>query len=139
MKVEPYLFYGGRCAEALSFYQSAIGAEILVSMRFSESPDQPSSPECAMPGEWQDKIMHAQIRIGESTLMASDGMPGQPPGFGGFSLAIDAPDEATARKWFDALGAGGEVEMPMEKTFFAQLFGAVRDRFGVSWMIGVFA
>lgn len=135
MKVEPYLFFGGRCEEAIEFYQSAAGATDAMLMRFRESPDRPPFP---LPAEWGEKIMHASLRIGDTIVMASDGMPGEAAAFKGFALSITAPDEASARRIFDALATGGQVRMPMGKTFFSQCFGMAADRFGVGWMVGVF-
>lgn len=135
MRVEPYLFFGGRCEEAIEFYKSALGATDATLLRFSETPDK---PPFALPPEWDRKIMHASMKIGETTVMASDGMPGEAPAFHGFSLSITAPDEAAGRRLFDALAAGGQVRMPMGKTFFSPCFGMLADRFGVGWMIGVF-
>jgi len=133
MKVEPYLFFNGRCEEALQFYRRALGAEVQMLMRMKESPE-PHPPGMSPPG-WEDKVMHGSVRIGDTQLMVSDGMPGTTPEFKGFSLSIEAPDEAKAREWFSALGQGGQVQMPLAKTFFARLFGMVADPFGVSWMI----
>lgn len=134
MKVEPYLFFNGRCEESLEFYRRALGAEIIALMRMKDRPEPPPAGMNAPPG-WQDKVMHANLKVGETVLMASDGMPGTKPEFKGFSLSIDAPDEARARQWFAALSEGGQVQMPLAKTFFARLFGMVADRFGVSWMV----
>ena len=130
MQVQPYLIFQGRCAEALEFYRKSLGAEVEMMMRFGESPEK-------MPGAQPpaDKVMHACVRIGETTILASDGECVGKPDFGGFSLALSAQDEADAKRKFAALADGGQVRMPLSETFFARSFGMVADRFGVSWMI----
>lgn len=134
MQLEPYLFFEGRCEEALEFYRKALGAEVTFLMRYKESPD----PGMCPPGG-EDKVMHANLRLGDTTLMASDGLCQGHPVFQGFSLSLSLPDEAAARRLFAALSEGGQVQMPLEKTFWSRLFGMVADRFGVSWMINVIA
>jgi PhnB protein len=143
MQVQPYLFFDGRCEEALEFYRSALGAEITALMRFKEGPPQGGSgEECQggpAPAVDPEKVMHANFRLGETQIMASDGMAQGKPSFQGFSLSISAPDEAEAERLFAALGDGGQVQMPMARTFFSPKFGMVADRFGVSWMVIVAA
>ncbi len=133
MKVESYLFFDGRCEEALEFYRVALGAEVTMLMRYKDSPEPPPPGMCP-PGS-EDKVMHSSFRIGETTVMASDGRGEGKPSFQGFSLSVEVPDEAKARQVFEALGAGGQVQMPLGKTFFSPSFGMVADRFGVSWMV----
>jgi PhnB protein len=134
MSVTPYLFFDGRCEEALEFYKKALGAEVEMMMRFKESPE-PPPPGTAAPGN-EDKIMHACVRIAGASVMASDGCANQgKPKFEGFSLSVTANDEADAKRKFSALAEGGEVRMPLGKTFFAKSFGVVQDRFGVGWMV----
>ena len=131
MQVQPYLFFDGRCEEALTFYSQALGAQVTALMRYRESPE-PPPPGNALAG---DKIMHANLQIGETQIMASDG---QRPGeglFKGFSLSITAATDAQARRLFDALADGGHIQMPFGPTFFAAAFGMVADRFGVGWMV----
>jgi len=135
MQVQPYLFFEGRCEEAIDFYRGALGAEVTMLMRFKDSPE-PSSPEMCPPGS-EDKVLHASFRIGETEVMASDGMCSGQPSFQGVSLSLTVPDEATAERFFAALGDGGQVQMPLAQTFFSPRFGMVADRFGVSWMITV--
>ena len=130
MQVQPYLFFEGRCEEAVAFYRSALGAEVTMLMRFKESPD----PGMVAPGTG-DKVMHASFRIGETTVLASDGRCQGPASFQGFALSLTVPNEAEAERLFGALGDGGQVQMPMTKTFFSPRFGMVADRFGVSWMV----
>jgi PhnB protein len=130
MNVQPYLFFDGRCEEALDFYKKALGAKVDMMMRFKESPD----PNTCAPGS-ENKIMHAAFKIGDTQVMASDGRCEGKPSFQGFSLTIEAKDEAEADKLFAALGDGGQVQMPMTKTFFSPRFGMVADRFGVGWMV----
>ena len=135
MKVQPYLFFEGRTEEALEFYRKALGAAVTMVMRFRESPD-PPPPGMVPPGA-EDRIMHAAFKVGNSLLMASDGTCSGQAKFGGVSLSISVPDEATADRFFAALAQGGQVQMPLGKTFFAPRFGIVADRFGVSWMLVV--
>ena len=137
MQVQPYLFFDGRCAEAVEFYKRVLGAEVTMLMRFKDSPE-PPQPGMVPPGA-ADKVMHASLRIGDATLLVSDGRCQGRPSFQGFALSLTAPDEAAAERLFAALGEGGEVRMPLAKTFFAARFGMVADRFGVSWMILVAA
>ena len=133
MQVQPYLFFDGRCEEALEFYRAALGAEVTTLMRFKDSPE-PLPPGICPPGS-EEKVLHANFRIGETTLMASDGRVTGQPVFKGFSLSLSAPTDAEAQRLFSALGDGGQVQMPLAKTFYASSFGIVADRFGVSWMI----
>jgi len=133
MQVQPYLFFDGRCEEALDFYKSTLGIKVEMLMRFRENPDAPKPGACP-PGA-EDKVMHAAFRVGDSLVMASDGMAQGKPDFKGFALSIDAVNEAEADRWFAALGKGGKVLMPQAKTFFSPRFGMVADRFGVSWMV----
>jgi PhnB protein len=133
MEVQAYLFFDGRCEEAIEFYRRTLGAEVTVLMRFKDSPD----PEhCAAPGS-EDKVMHANLRIGETQLMASDGRCTGQPSFQGFALSISPADVAEAERLFNALADGGQVQMPLAETFWSPRFGMVADRFGVSWMINV--
>jgi PhnB protein len=133
MKVEPYLFFNGRCEEAIQFYQKALGAKVEMLMRFKDSPE-PQQPGMIPPGS-ENKVMHASVRIGDSLIMASDGQCAGQAKFQGVSLSLSAPSEAEADRIFAALAEGGQVQMPMTKTFFFPRFGMVADRFGVSWMI----
>jgi PhnB protein len=133
MPVTPYLFFDGRCEEAIEFYKEALGAEVEMMMRFKESPEPP--PPGAVPPGSDDKIMHACMRITGAPVMASDGSCAGTSNFQGFSLSLDARDEAEADRMFGALSDGGHVQMPMGKTFFAKRFGMVADKFGIGWMI----
>jgi PhnB protein len=130
----PYLFFDGRCEEAIAFYKKALGAEVEMMMRFKEAPEQP--PPGMIPPGSENKVMHACLRINGSSVMASDGCAQEgKPKFQGFSLSVNAKDEAEADRMFAALADGGKVEMPLGKTFFAKRFGSVSDRFGVGWMV----
>jgi PhnB protein len=133
MQVQPYLFFDGRCDEALEFYRKKLGAEVTMLMRFKESPE-PPQPGMIPPGS-EDKVMHASFRIGDTTMMASDGRCLGQPNFQGFALSLTVPNDAEADRLFTALADGGQVHMPLTKTFFSSRFGMVADRFGVSWMI----
>jgi PhnB protein len=134
MRVEPYLFFNGRCEEALEFYRRTLGAEVVMLMRYRESPEK--APGSMPPGS-EDKVMHASFRVGGSELMASDGMCGGTTHFQGFALSLTPATEAEAERLFGALVDGGKVQMPLAKTFFSPRFGMVADRFGVSWMVYV--
>jgi PhnB protein len=133
MKVQSYLFFDGCCEEALEFYKEALGAKVDMLMRFKESPE-PCDPNMVRPGS-EDKVMHASFHVGDTMIMASDGNCHGKPEFQGFSLAVQTPTAADAEKKFAALADGGQVQMPLTKTFFSEKFGMVADRFGVSWMV----
>jgi PhnB protein len=135
MQLNPYLTFNGRCDEAIEFYRKALGAEIEILMRFADSPE-PHPPGMIPPG-WESKVMHASLRIGGALLMASDGRGDTPASFQGFALSLSVPDAATAQRFFDALAKGGQVQMPLAKTFWSPCFGMVADRFGIAWMISV--
>jgi PhnB protein len=130
MQIQPYLFFEGRCEEAIEFYRGTLGAEVTMLMRFKDGP-KPVSPGT------EDKVMHADLRIGETTVAVSDGRCQGRPNFQGFALSLTVSTEAEAERLFAALGDGGQVRMPMTKTFFSPRFGMLADRFGVSWMIYV--
>jgi PhnB protein len=131
--VEPYLFFDGRCEEALNFYRAALGAEIEAMMRFSDGP-QPPPPGTLPPGS-ENKIMHARFRVGGSAILASDGRCMGQPEFKGTALALTLKSDEEVERTFQALATGGQVQMPLAKTFFTSRFGMVADRFGVSWML----
>ena len=133
MEVQPYLFFDGRCEEAIEFYRSALGAKVEMLMRNKEAPD-PPPPGMLAPGS-ENKIMHAALRIGDSLVMASDGSARGHPEFKGFSLALTAATEAEADRLFAKLADGGQIQLPIGKTFFSPRFGMVADRFGVGWMV----
>ena len=135
MQVMPYLFFDGRTEEALAFYKKAVGAEVTMLMRFKDNPDPPQPGSGCGPMGAPDKVMHCGFRIGNTEVMASDGNCTGKPSFQGFALSIDARDEAHARKLYDALGEGGQVQMPLGRTFFSPAFGMVTDRFGITWMV----
>jgi PhnB protein len=132
--ISPYLFFAGRCEEAIEFYRSALGAEVEMMMRFDESPE-PAPPGMLQAG-FEKKIMHASLRIRGVPIMASDGCDDRSK-FGGFRLALAVPTEADARKAFDALADGGSVQMPLTETFWSPCYGMVTDRFDVGWMVMV--
>ena len=131
-QVQPYLFFEGRCQEALEFYRKALGAEVTALMRYKDSPDQ----TMVQPGS-EDKVMHSSFRIGETTVMASDGRSSGHPSFQGFALSLTVTTEAEAERLFAAIVDGGQVIMPLTTTFFSPRFGMTTDRFGVSWMVYV--
>ncbi len=130
MQIQPYLFYNGRCEEAIELYRAAVGAEVTMLMRFKDSPEPTSHGS-------EDKVMHASLRIGDSTLLVSDGRCSGQLSFEGFALSLVVANDAEAEQRFAALSNGGQVQMPLAKTFFSSKFGMVTDRFGVLWMIYV--
>jgi PhnB protein len=133
MEVQPYVFFNGRCEEALAFYREKLGAEVTFMMRYKDAP--PDTQQQIRPG-LEDKIMHAAIQLGTSLWMASDGNCEDPaPSLGGFSLSLTVDDAPTAERYFGALGEGGQVVMPFGKTFWSSGFGMVVDRFGLMWMV----
>jgi PhnB protein len=138
MPVQPYLNFEGRCEEALDYYRKTLGAEVKMLLRYAEGP-QPSSEGCSamLPPGSDKKVMHSEFRIGDTTLMASDCFCSGKPSFQGFSISLTPPDDAEAKRLFDALADGGEVRQPLIETFFASSFGVVADRFGLGWMVTV--
>lgn len=132
-QIQPYLFFEGCTEEAIEFYRKALGAQVQMMMRYKEGPQPAQCPDGSTPPG--DKIMHSAFSVGDSLVMASDGLCSGKPSFSGFSLSYPAKDEADARRRFDALASGGKVNMPLGETFFARAFGMVTDKFGVSWMV----
>ena len=135
MQVQPYLFFNGRCEEALDFYQGALGAAVLMKMRFAESPEPPAPG--MVPAGSENNIMHACFRIGDTEIMASDGCGEEPSNFQGFALPIAVASAGEADRCFHALADGGQVQMPLQTTFWSPRFGMVTDRFGIGWMVSV--
>lgn len=135
VRVQPYLFFNGRCEEAVEFYRRALGAEVLMLMRFKDNPEPQEHSQ--VPPEAANKVMHLSMRIGDTTILASDGRCMGQPSFQGFSLSLTVPDDAEAERLFTALAEGGQVQTPLAKTFFSSRFGMVTDRFGVLWMVYV--
>ena len=135
--IQPYLFFNGSCEQAIEFYRKVLGTEVEMMMRFKESPEPP--PPGAVPPGFENKIMHASFRVGQTTVMASDGCSAEKPSFQGFSLSLSVLNEKEADRVFGALADGGQVKMPLTKTFWSPRFGMVEDRFGIGWMINVVA
>ena len=133
MNVQSYITFGGRCEEALEFYKKSVGAEVTSLMRWKESPD----ADMKGPPGWEDKVMNAMFRIGDTDLMADDGMGESKAEFKGMTLSIEVADDAEAEHVFTALGEGGKVTMPLTKTFWSSSFGMLTDKFGVPWMVNV--
>ncbi|HVV63043.1 MAG TPA: VOC family protein [Pseudolabrys sp.] len=130
MYLQPYLFFDGHTEEALDFYKKAVGAEVKMLMRFKEAPDQSMVSKGS-----ENKVMHAHFKVGDTDVLISDGRNQGNPKFEGFALTLQAKDETEAAKFFNALGQGGEIGMPLGKTFFAKSFGMLKDKFGVNWMV----
>ncbi len=131
MQIQPYLFFEGCCQEAIDFYRTALGAEVLMIMRFKEAPQMTCTPGT------EEKVCHASLRIGETIVAVSDGRCGGKASFQGFALSLTVPSDAEAERLFAALSDGGQVQMPLTKTFFSSQFGMVADCFGVLWMVYV--
>ena len=130
--VQSYVFFDGKCEEALEFYKTAVGAKVNFQMRYKESPE--AAPPGCGPTD-TNKIMHAQFQVGETVIMASDGRATGQPKFEGFALSLSVPTPSEVDKAFNALAAGGKIQMPLTKTFFSERFGMVQDKFGVFWMV----
>lgn len=129
MRVEPYLYFNGRCAEAVDFYRRAVGAEVVALTRFKDMPGAPA------PGGAGDNVMHASLRIGDTNVLASDGQGHGATNFQGFSLSLTANTDEEVDRLYAALSEGGAAQMPLMATPFASRFGMVADRFGVSWTL----
>jgi PhnB protein len=130
MQINPYLFFKGQCEEAFKFYAQCLGGKIEAMMSHAGTP-----AETQVPPEWRDKILHARLTVGDNILMGSDAPPGRQQGTGGFSVSIMIDAPATAERIFHALAENGKVNMPIQKTFWAERFGMLVDRFGIPWMI----
>jgi PhnB protein len=132
--IQPQIFFEGRCEEAIEFYKRALGAEVQMLMRFKDNPEK-GKGGCSPPPGSDEKIMHAQVRIGESVIMMADARCSGQPKFEGFSLSVTMPTVDEVVKTFAKLSEGGQVQMPLDKTFFTEMFGMVVDKFGVFWMV----
>ena len=130
--IQPYLFFGGRCEEALNFYRSALGGEVAMLLRHKDSPEPP--PPGMLQAGFENKVMHAEFRVGGTAFLASDGCQ-EGASYSGFSLSLNVPTEAEADRAFAALADGGQVQMPIGKTFWSPRFGMLTDRFGIGWMV----
>jgi PhnB protein len=133
--VQPYVFFNGRCEEAVEFYKKALGAEVMMMMRYKESPEAP--PPGMVPPGFENKIMHTSFRVGQTVVMASDGCSTDKSSFDGFRLSISVSTVEEVDRIFNALAVGGEIQMPVNKTFWSPRFGMVTDKFGLGWMVGV--
>lgn len=133
--VQAYLFFNGNCEQAVEFYRQALGAEVEFMMRFKESPEAP--PPGMVPPGWENKIMHTSFRVGQTTVMASDGCGPESKSFQGFSLSLAVTTEAEADRYFNALADGGKVTMPLGKMFWSPRFGMLEDKCGIGWMVSV--
>src|SRR5690348_1960911 len=133
MQIHPYLNFDGACEQAIDFYNKALGAEVTMLMRWKDHPEPTAGG--MMPPSAENKVMHAHMRIGDAEIMASDGRCQGKPSFQGITLSLNAKNEAEAKRLFDALADGGQIQMPLAKTFFSPSFGMVADRFGVAWMV----
>jgi PhnB protein len=134
-QIQPYLFFGGRCQEALDFYRQALGANVEVVMRFDESPH--PMPEGMLAPGFEKKVMHSSFTVNGARVLASDGCRAEDGGFHGVSLVLNVSDEAEAHRYFDALAVGGAVTMPLGKTFWSPCYGMVKDKFDLHWQVMV--
>lgn len=130
MQVNPYLLYNGNCEEAFNYYVRALGGKVDMMARYQGSPAADH-----VPPEWASKVMHAQLSIDGEVLMAADAPPGAAKPPAGFAVSLQVEDPAKADRVFAALADGGEITMPIDKTFWARRFGMCVDRFGIPWMI----
>lgn len=133
--IQAYLFFNGNCEQAVEFYRNTLGAEVEMMLRFKESPEPP--PPGMVPPNWGDKIMHTSFKVGQTTVMASDGCGPEANPFHGFSLSLSVATEAEADRYFNALAQGGKVNMPLTRTFWSPRFGMLEDKFGIGWMVSV--
>lgn len=133
--IQPYLFFNGNCEEAVEFYKKVLGAEVQMMMRYKESPEPP--PPGMVPPNYGEKIMHTSFQVGQTVVMASDGCDEGKAAYEGFSLALTVATEAEADRAFNGLAAGGQIKMPLSKTFWSPKFGMLTDKFGIGWMVSV--
>jgi len=129
MNVQTYLFFDGRCEEAIEFYKAVFGADLLYSMRFREGPPN------LVTAENEEKIFHATMRFGETVINLSDDLKQERGSFGGFAILAHLDNDASAEEAFESLQEGGRVGMPIQEVFWASRYGIVTDRFGVTWKI----
>jgi PhnB protein len=134
MNIQPYLCFNGRCDEAIAHYKNVLGAQGDQILRFKQGPPD-ACDEGSIPPNWENKVMHTQVKIGESIVMMSDGNSAEPAKFDGISLTLQVADEAEANRIFSGLGEGGQTIMPLGETFFSPCFGMTTDKFGVTWMV----
>lgn len=132
MNLNIHLNFNGNAAEAFAFYSEVLGKKIEVNMTYAQAP-----AGAPVPPDWGNKIMHASILLGSGLLMGCDAPPGRSTPMGGFQVSVESTDPEEVRRWFNALSAGGSVQMPIDKTFWSPLFGMCTDKFGVAWMVGV--
>jgi PhnB protein len=137
MFIQPHLNFEGRCDEAISFYRTALGAQVLMLLRYKEIPSDPDPQKWKPSPDLGEKVCHAAVRVGETVILVSDGRNLGNPTFKGIMLSLNVQSDAEAKEYFTALSNGGSVFMPLEKTFFSSSFGMVADRFGVHWMVHV--
>jgi PhnB protein len=130
MRLNPYLNFNGECEAAFKFYQQVLGGKIETMMPFEGTP-----AANQVPANMRNRIIHAGIRIGDTIVMGSDAPPERASQPKGFALSLQLEKIAEAERVFDALAEKGEIGMPFGKTFFAERFGMLKDRFGVPWMI----
>lgn len=133
MQVQAYLFFDGRCEQAVEFYKKALGAKQGRLMRYQDSPEAP--PPGMVPPGYEGKVMYTEFRVGDTQVMACDDATRTITGFKGFRLSLSVTNETEAKRVFAALANGGEVNMPLAKTFFSPCFGMLKDKFGVGWMV----
>jgi PhnB protein len=133
METHPYLFFNGRCDEAIEFYKAALGAKLEMLLRYKDCPEPPTAGP--FPPQMLDRVMHAALRIGDSTVNLSDGQCTGDPVFSGFNLSVTVCSDADADRFITSLADGGKISMPPGRTFFSTRFGMVTDRFGMGWIV----
>lgn len=132
LNIDVYLTFSGNCEEAMNFYQKVLGGEITYMQRHADAPEGCGFP---VPAGWDQKIMHASLQLANMTLMGTDNAPENFEKPQGYHISLSLKDEAEARRVFTELSDGGSIIMPLEKTFWAKLFGLFNDRYGISWMV----
>jgi PhnB protein len=130
MRISCHIHFDGQCEEAFRTYQNVLGGRLETMLRFGDSP-----LGAQVPPEWQSRILHATLVLGEYELLGSDVFPGQSGRKQGYSVTISLSDPENAKSIFDALADGGSILMPLQPTFWATGFGVITDKFGVSWEI----
>lgn len=130
MKLNPHIVFGGNCEEAFQFYERCLGGKIATMITYGNSPMAER-----VPADWGAKILHATLIVGDSVVMGADVLPEQYQPPRGFHMAVNIQDPADAGRVFRDLSESGTVQMPLQKTFWAVLFGMLVDRFGVSWEV----
>ncbi len=133
LRLVPYLMMDGNAKEAIQFYEKALDAKVLFNQTFGEMPENPEFP---LPADAKERVSHAMLKVGETDLMFSDTFPGQPHQSGNqVTICISTDDMEKSKQIYEALQQGGQVNMPLQETFFSPSYGIVTDKFGVTFQI----